>query len=86
LHYQSDLLDSGTVYLFLQKIFLYWLEALSLMRSVSDGVLAIAKLEGLLSVSLHFNDITFLKNDTNDVVLSISASRPSSRCTSIRPF
>jgi NACHT domain len=65
--YQSNLRDSGTVYLFLQKNFLYWLEALSLMGSMSDGVLAIAKLESSVRVSLHFNNITLLENDTNEL-------------------
>jgi hypothetical protein len=63
--YQSDLHNGGTVYLFLQEKFLYWLEALSLMKSMSDGVLAIAKLETLLRVSLHFNDVQLHEKDTN---------------------
>ena len=37
------------------------------MRSMSDGVLAIAKLESLLRASLHFNNITLLENDTNEL-------------------
>jgi hypothetical protein len=48
----SGLQDSGAIYRFLQKAFLYWLEALSLMRSMSNGVHAIIKLEGLLRVGL----------------------------------
>ncbi|KAG4438740.1 hypothetical protein IFR05_005768 [Cadophora sp. M221] len=43
----KDLKDSGLVYNFLRQYFLYWLEALSLLRSVSEGVVMIRKLEGL---------------------------------------
>lgn len=43
--------DAGQVHLFLQNFFLYWLEALSLQRSMSDGVVAMARLEKLLRVS-----------------------------------
>ena len=42
--------DSGYIYLFLQKHFLHWLEALSLMRKTSEGVLIITKLETLFKV------------------------------------
>ncbi|KAH9205198.1 NACHT domain-containing protein [Leptodontidium sp. 2 PMI_412] len=37
--------DSGPVYSFLCQSFLYWLEALSLMKSLSDGIIMIRKLE-----------------------------------------
>ncbi|KAH8600212.1 WD40-repeat-containing domain protein [Bisporella sp. PMI_857] len=40
--------DGGSVYSFLCQSFLYWLEALSLMRSLSDGILMIRKLENWL--------------------------------------
>jgi hypothetical protein len=42
-----DLKDSGPVYSFLRQYFLHWLEALSLLKSVSEGVLMIRKLEDL---------------------------------------
>jgi hypothetical protein len=76
LHYQSDLCNSGTVHLFLQNKFLYWLEALSLMRSMTEGIVAIAKLETLLRVSLHFNNVKLYEKDTNKLegVVFISAS------------
>ncbi|EHK19822.1 uncharacterized protein TRIVIDRAFT_209827 [Trichoderma virens Gv29-8] len=38
------------VFLFLRKYFLYWLEALSLMGHIEDGVLSMARLESLLRV------------------------------------
>jgi hypothetical protein len=37
---------------FLRRSYLHWLEALSLLRSVSDGILSMAKLEDILQVSL----------------------------------
>jgi hypothetical protein len=50
LEYQKTegvLKDSGLVYSFLRQSFLYWLEALSLMKCVSDGITMIRKLESL---------------------------------------
>ncbi|KAF2814949.1 uncharacterized protein BDZ99DRAFT_434927 [Mytilinidion resinicola] len=44
----NDLRDGGSINKFLCQSFLYWLEALSLCRSISDGVVLIAKLESLL--------------------------------------
>ncbi|KAG4432782.1 hypothetical protein IFR05_011734 [Cadophora sp. M221] len=52
----KDLEDSGLVYSFLCQYFLYWLEALSLLKSLSEGVVMIQKLEDLLydgSLNLH---------------------------------
>ncbi|KAH6694365.1 hypothetical protein BKA61DRAFT_564174 [Leptodontidium sp. MPI-SDFR-AT-0119] len=43
----KDLKDSGLVYSFLHQYFLYWIEALSLLKSVSEGVVMIRKLEDL---------------------------------------
>ncbi|KAL5318069.1 hypothetical protein ACEPPN_015173 [Leptodophora sp. 'Broadleaf-Isolate-01'] len=43
----KDLKDSGPVYSFLRQYFLYWLEALSLLKSVSEGIVMIRKLEEL---------------------------------------
>lgn len=51
LYDKVGLCDGGTIYMFLQEHFLHWLEALSLLRSMPNGVLAIAKLENLLRVS-----------------------------------
>ncbi len=50
--YSGGLLDGGEVDNFLRKQYLYWLEALSLLRSISEGVISMIKLEGLLQVSL----------------------------------
>ncbi|KAK5662998.1 hypothetical protein OQA88_6412 [Cercophora sp. LCS_1] len=43
---QYNTLD--TVQTFLEKKYLYWLEALSLLRAMSEGIMAIRQLEGLL--------------------------------------
>jgi hypothetical protein len=43
----KDLKDSGSTYNFLRQYFLYWLEALSLLKSVSEGIVMIRKLEDL---------------------------------------
>ena len=49
--YQRELNDDGKVFQFLQHHFLYWLEASSLLRAMSDAVLSVTKLENLLRVS-----------------------------------
>ncbi|RDW57694.1 beta transducin-like protein HET-E4s-like protein [Coleophoma crateriformis] len=43
----KDIKDSSSAYNFLRRYFLYWLEALSLLKSVSEGVIIIRKLEDL---------------------------------------
>jgi hypothetical protein len=52
--YQSDLNDGGKVHQFLQTYFLYWLEALSLIGEISEGILAITSLESCISVSRFY--------------------------------
>ncbi|KAM3068301.1 hypothetical protein ACMFMG_009441 [Clarireedia jacksonii] len=47
----DDLKDSGSVYRFLTKNYLYWLEALSLMKSLPDGIVMVRKLENQIQVS-----------------------------------
>jgi hypothetical protein len=42
--------DGGAVDEFLRKKYLYWLEALSLCKSMSDGIVSMAKLDALLQV------------------------------------
>ncbi|KAL6789029.1 NACHT domain-containing protein [Trichoderma sp. SZMC 28012] len=46
-----------TAFQFLQKYFLYWLEALSLVGHIEDGVLSMARLEYLLSGKSSNNDV-----------------------------
>src|SRR5205807_94388 len=40
----NNLQDCGLIHDFLKKKYLYWLESLSLLRSMSEGVLAVQKL------------------------------------------
>jgi hypothetical protein len=46
--YQYDLTDDGDIYRFLHNNFLFWLEALSLIRQIPMGVLAIQSLSSSL--------------------------------------
>ena len=43
--------DNGPVHQFLKQHFLHWLEAVSRMEKISDGILAIMNLEFILPVS-----------------------------------
>ena len=45
-----DQCDNNRVHIFLQKHFIHWLEALSLMQKISEGVLAIISLESAVTV------------------------------------
>jgi hypothetical protein len=49
--YKQDVQDEGAVHAFLNESYLYWLEALSLCRSMAKGVLSMAKLQSLVKVS-----------------------------------
>jgi hypothetical protein len=57
LYSQVGLCDKGTINLFLNKHLLHWLEALSLMRSMSSGVVMIRKLEDMVAVSSNSSTI-----------------------------
>jgi hypothetical protein len=48
----SRLCDNGDIHKFLQKHLLHWLEALSLLGKISEGVLAITSLESVVTVSM----------------------------------
>ena len=48
---ESSLADDGQVHVFLREHLLHWLEALSLIKKTSEGVLAIISLESLVTVS-----------------------------------
>jgi hypothetical protein len=50
--HRDDMQDGGAVDKFLRQKYLYWLEALSLLESVSEGVYTMDKLEDLLQVSI----------------------------------
>ena len=53
---QVDLQDGGILDAFLRTKYLYWLEALSLCKSVPKGVLGMAKLEALIQVNFRTSD------------------------------
>ena len=52
-NHKIDLQDGGMIDMFVRKKYLYWLEALSLCRSMSEGVLSMAKLEALIQVIIR---------------------------------
>jgi hypothetical protein len=52
-NHKVDLQDRGIVDVFVRKKYIYWLEALSLCRSMSEGVISMAKLEALIQVILR---------------------------------
>ena len=56
----NDVKDGGSVHQFLRTSYIYWLEALSLMKSLPDGIVMIIKLENWLQVSYaaFFEDVT----------------------------
>jgi hypothetical protein len=49
--YKLAMQDEGVLHAFLKESYLYWLEALSLCRSMAKGVLSVAKLQSLVKVS-----------------------------------
>ena len=48
---KSPLLDNGDVHLFLRKCLLFWLEALSLLKRINEGIIALISLGNLVKVS-----------------------------------
>jgi hypothetical protein len=66
---QVGLCDMGSIHEFLKTHFLHWLEALSLIRSMSSAVATIEKLENLLAVSIH----SLTSNTKSCFVLSYSS-------------
>ncbi|KAI9786212.1 MAG: hypothetical protein M1839_007622 [Geoglossum umbratile] len=64
-----DLQDGGTVNEFLRKKYLYWLEALSLLGSMSDGVVSMIKLESLLQRRADAPQLINLVRDARRFIL-----------------
>lgn len=48
---KEDLQDGGSIDTFLREKYLYWLEALSLLKNTSEGVASMLRIESLLQVS-----------------------------------
>jgi NACHT domain len=59
LYDQIGLYDGGNVHIFLQNHFLHWLEALSLVRDMSNGIVLVRALESMLKVSDSGNHSSF---------------------------
>ncbi|KAF2429981.1 hypothetical protein EJ08DRAFT_670710 [Tothia fuscella] len=66
----GDLQDGGSVDRFLRQSYLYWLEALSLCRSISEGVVSIAKLEALSEARSDKSGLLKVIKDARRFVMS----------------
>jgi NACHT domain len=51
-HATIDLIDSGSVHQFFRTSYMFWLEALSLIKSLPDGIVMMIKLENWIKVRL----------------------------------
>jgi hypothetical protein len=51
-HTIIDLIDSGSIYQFFRTSYIFWLEALSLIKSLPDGIVMMIKLENWIKVRL----------------------------------
>ncbi|KAK6605156.1 Vegetative incompatibility protein HET-E-1-like protein 15 [Botrytis cinerea] len=56
----NDLKDNGSVYKFLSRSFIYWFEALSLIRSLPNGIVMIRKLEDWVQANESPNLYAFI--------------------------
>ncbi|KAF4987184.1 hypothetical protein FGRMN_10500, partial [Fusarium graminum] len=61
--------DNGNVHEFIQEKYLYWLECLSLLRSISEGINAVYKLEALVK-NAETQQLTKLLRDARRFILS----------------
>jgi hypothetical protein len=59
----NDIQNGGSVNKFLRRSYLYWLEALSLCRGISDGVFSMTKLEALIQVILILTMLRIVYTD-----------------------
>lgn len=66
---REGLMDQGKVHTFLQKSFLYWLEAMSLIRETPTTILMINRLQTLMNPSEHGN-LCSLVYDAKRFILS----------------
>ncbi|CAG8397254.1 unnamed protein product [Penicillium salamii] len=64
-----DVNERGCVGDFLQKKYLHWLEALSILGSISQGIDAMLKLEGLLQVSNCSHTEIIATSDTRTTII-----------------
>ena len=64
----NDLKKGSLIYNFLRESYLYWLEALSLMKNLPDGIVMIMKLENWIQVSYT----TFFEEFTTDSLTDLT--------------
>ncbi|KAH7012389.1 vegetative incompatibility protein HET-E-1 [Macrophomina phaseolina] len=67
--YAATLQDGGIVDLFLREKYLYWLEALSLCRSMPKGVASMAQLWSLVEERRELSSFTELVHDANRFIM-----------------
>lgn len=65
----EDPQDARIIHDFLQNKYLYWLESLSLLRSMSEGVMAVQKLEAIVKTK-EARQLTELLRDARRFILS----------------
>ncbi|ERF68387.1 hypothetical protein EPUS_06803 [Endocarpon pusillum Z07020] len=68
-NHEVGLQDGGAVHQFLRKKYLYWLEALSLCKSMSKGVVSMAKLETLIQGRADASALTELVLDARRFIM-----------------
>ncbi|KAF2785655.1 beta transducin-like protein HET-D2Y, partial [Melanomma pulvis-pyrius CBS 109.77] len=61
--YSVNLQDGGAVHSFIREKYLYWLEALSLCKSMSEGLVSITKLEALIQGEANASALIELVQD-----------------------
>ncbi|KAF2474924.1 uncharacterized protein BDR25DRAFT_214455 [Lindgomyces ingoldianus] len=66
----SDLKDEGAINSFITKKFLYWLEALSLCKSIPHGVVAITRLETVVEGRIDTHALLELVRDARRFIMS----------------
>ncbi|CAG8976165.1 hypothetical protein HYALB_00010035 [Hymenoscyphus albidus] len=59
-HTTNDVVDGGSVHLFLKRSYLFWLEGLSLMKSLPDSIVMIMKLENWIKFNESPNVHAFI--------------------------
>ncbi|KAF7505723.1 hypothetical protein GJ744_000489 [Endocarpon pusillum] len=66
----KDVQDGGAIHAFLKAHYLYWLEALSLCKSMSQGVVSITKLEDLVQRTKDASALIELVQDARRFIMS----------------
>ncbi|RYP19440.1 hypothetical protein DL765_003341 [Monosporascus sp. GIB2] len=80
----DDLRDGGIIDSFLRRHYLHWLETLSILGSISEGILAMSKLNGLFqpAVEHNWNACLSTLEGHGDCVSSVAFSPDGSRLAS----